>query len=68
MKGPIVMFIKLVGLLKIKNILKKIKFMEHYDKEKINALDEVIIFASIRNLHIICNIEIFLTENPIYLW
>lgn len=41
--------------------------MELSDKEKQNALNEVRILASIRNPHIICYKEVFLTENSNYL-
>ena len=42
--------------------------MELSDKEKQNALNEVRILASIRNPHVICYKEVFMTENSNYLW
>jgi len=48
--------------------LKKVKLNDLSDKEKLNALNEVRILASIRSPHIICYKEVFMTENSNYLW
>ena len=48
--------------------LKKVKLLNLSEKEKLNALNEVRILASIRSPHIICYKEVFMTENSNYLW
>jgi len=48
--------------------LKKVKLMNLSDKEKLNALNEVRILASVRHPNIIAYKEAFLDENSNSLW